>query len=325
MLCAGAFSVSTAFGPTAGGVDANGADARPQFWYEDNNMRRAGGYPPDFHEMFTRPETWRQLRGHIDVYYIRGNTLKNIFNDYGEDFLRDHFVRVLNESGIPIAIDNPTQYKENITRLRRVGATVTHIALQSTLSKCKPDEAPARVPQAVAMVSEIHQAFPDIKIGLIDATPTKGRPYQDLYRSLVAGVKEAGARLDFIHLDCPSDQADEGRRVSWEKVKEVERFVQDELGLEFGFICVSAGDGKTSDKGFYERVTTIPDRYIREGGAPDHFILMSWFPHPARALPENAPEGEYPMTKVGLDLARNLEAWAAREGGGAPLGGNPSH
>ena len=84
----------------------NRPEEGPQFWYEDNNMRRAGGYPPDFREMFTHPESWGSLRSLIDVYYIRGNTLQNIRSDLGEDFVRDCFVKVLSEAGIPIAIDN---------------------------------------------------------------------------------------------------------------------------------------------------------------------------------------------------------------------------
>jgi hypothetical protein len=33
---------------------------------------------------------------------------------------------------------------------------------------------------------------------------------------------------------------------------------------------------------------------------------MSWFDHPSKALPEDAPAGEYPMTKVGLELFHYL-------------------
>ena len=101
----------------------------PKFWYEDNNQRQAGGYPPDFHEMFMRPEKWERLRGLIDVYYIRGNTLKNILAAYGEPFVRDHFVKVLRDGNIPIAIDNPIGTTQTIPLLRGYGATVSHAAV----------------------------------------------------------------------------------------------------------------------------------------------------------------------------------------------------
>jgi len=57
-----------------------------EFWYEDNNMRKAGGYPEDFKEMFEKPETWKEMRSKLSVYYIRGNTLKNVINDLGEEW-----------------------------------------------------------------------------------------------------------------------------------------------------------------------------------------------------------------------------------------------
>ena len=33
---------------------------------------------------------------------------------------------------------------------------------------------------------------------------------------------------------------------------------------------------------------------------------MSWFDYPSKALPEDAPAGEYPLTKVGLELFHYL-------------------
>ena len=39
---------------------ASSRKARPQFWYEDNNVRRAGGYPPDFQQMWEDPDSWKE-------------------------------------------------------------------------------------------------------------------------------------------------------------------------------------------------------------------------------------------------------------------------
>jgi hypothetical protein len=287
---------------------------RPQFWYEDNNVRRAGGYPPDFREMFEHPEKWAELRRRIDVYYIRGNTLRNIFADLGEDFVRDRFARVLARDGIPVAIDNPSGYAEAIPKLRSYGLTVGHIALQSTLSKgpkCPPEEMERRLGATVGKMVEIKRTIPDIKVGLICALPTKGRPYKELYAGLARGMKQAGYGLDFIHLDCPYTEPELGRRIDWPGVREVQRYVQEEIGAAFGFICASIS-GKESDKAFYDDIMNILERYGRDGAPPDHFVLMSWYRHPARSLPEDAPDGAYPMTKVGLDFARQLEAWRRR-------------
>ena len=62
-----------------------GFAAETTFWYEDNNMRKAGGYPEDFKEMFENPDSWSEMRSKLSVYCIRGNTLKNVVNDLGEE------------------------------------------------------------------------------------------------------------------------------------------------------------------------------------------------------------------------------------------------
>ncbi len=291
----------------------------PQFWYEENNVRHAGGYPPDFHEMFLKPEKWENLRKIIDVYYIRGNTLKNIIRKYGEDFIRDHFVKVLNKDKINIAIDNLSQWENNIRILRKYNANVTHIALQSILSKYSinrrkyagfesDQEIQKRMKLAVEQVVEIKKAYPDIQVGIIDAMPTKRREYKKPYSMVVSELKKKGYPLDFIHLDCPMDECESGR-FSWEGAKEVENFVRLKLGLDFGFICSSSiGGGMKSDREFYKNVMKIPEKYILDRGQPDHIIIMSWFPHPAMALPDNAPEGEFPMTKTALHLFEKFKS-----------------
>ena len=125
----------TALFPGTSAVGLQEPQQGPQFWYEDNNMRRAGGYPPDFEQMFTEPDRWSRLRSLIDVYYLRGNTLQNLYRDLGEGFVRDRLVKVLKDSGIPIAIDNLSSWEKNIPLLSGLGAEVTALSLQSTLSK----------------------------------------------------------------------------------------------------------------------------------------------------------------------------------------------
>jgi len=290
------------------GAAGVGKTAKPQFWFEDNNQREAGGYPPDFREMFEHPETWKELRASIDVYYMRGNTLKNLFDDLGEAFVRDRFAKVLKDANIPVAIDNIPSNTSSIRKLAEYGVTISHAALQSSISKCSPEEVPARVEQTIQEIIEFGKKLPGTKIGLVDANPTKGRPWQEPYRRLVEGVRAGGGHLDFIHLDCPCDAANSGRRISWKKIKDVEQFVHNDLGIQFGLICTSATGGKASDEQFYKDVMAIPDRYLKGPTCPDHFIIMSWYPHPSRSLPEDAPKGHYPMTKTALHFVRKLAA-----------------
>ena len=293
------------------------------FWYEDSNMRRGGGYPPDFYEMFTHPEKWAELRSLIDVYYLRAPTLISVTEDYGEEFIRDHFAPVLREADIPVAIDNANDdVSEYLAILQESGLTISHIALQSVLSKRTKgdppgelsDEMRSRVEKAARRVVELKKAYPDAEIGLIDALPTKGGEYKRPYRLLHELTTEAGHPIDFIQLDAPMDYLSEGYPITWEGAEEVERFVQEELGLGYGFIVTSFVGGMQSDQAFYDNVMNTLDEYPVEGGGPDHFVLMSWYNHPARALPEDAPAGVYPMTKVGLHFARALRGIDATAG-----------
>jgi hypothetical protein len=286
--------------------------AKPLFWYEDSNCGMAGGFPDDFERMFTQPDAWKNLRARIDVYYIRGNTLNAIIKKYGEGFIRNKFVKVLAQEGIVIAIDNPGPHQSTLPLLKRCGATVGYIALQSTLSKIKAADykkdgdrlVAERITAAVTEITALKKLYPGIKVGLIDATPTKGRAYEAPYRELARRLAKNGASLDFIHLDCPVEMASAGETISWEKVFEVEAFVRNELKIPFGFICTSSSGGMESEAAFYKNVLEIPKHY--HGHKPDHFIIMGWFTYPKNSLPEKPSSREYSMTKAALDLFTEL-------------------
>lgn len=284
------------------------------FWYEDNNQGVAGGFPDDFERMFTNPDSWKELRSKIGVYYIRGNSLAALVKKYGEDFIKNKFVKVLARDGIVLAIDNPDSNDNAVPLLKRCGANVGYIALQSTLSKIPMPEykkdgprlVAERVDQAVSTITALKKQYPGIKVGLIDATPTKGWDYATPYRELSRRLAANGTPLDFIHLDCPEELPTAGKNITWDKVFEVEDFVKNELKIPFGFICTSASGGRTSDAEFYNNVMQIPEHY--RGHRPDQFIMMSWFPHPEHAIPENPPPGQFTMTKTALDLFKALSS-----------------
>ena len=159
------------------------------FWYEDNNMRKAGGYPEDFKEMFENPDSWSEMRSHLSVYCIRGNTLKNLVNDLGSQWVAKHFCGLLKKDKIPVAIDNPSPDRfPAIKLLQENGIVISHLALQSVLSKFKarpmtPDEKnreiSKRIETALPKLKRLRKEFPQAKIGIIDALPPKGIPYAE--------------------------------------------------------------------------------------------------------------------------------------------------
>ena len=296
-------------------------------WYEDNNMGTAGGAPPDFQEKFYRPDTWVRAREVIDVYYVRSSTLLNPANELDDSFLEKFFVPVLEESGVKIAIDAVGANFLNrrlagtaladrelrlIEKLRAMGGQVEHIALQSVLSKPLREggqvvEYPVqrRIQDVVEYAKMARGRLPDVEIGIIDALPSKGLDYQGPYGELAAALGY-DLKLDFIHLDCPYERAQEGENVSWEGIKAAESFIKRDIATRFGLISTSRTGGETSDETWNDNVLDVPHEYAKAGGNPDEYAIMSWFPYPSSSIPEEAGPGLFPDTKTVLSFAREL-------------------
>jgi len=275
------------------------------FWYEDSNLRKAGGYPDDFQYMFENPDSWAELRSKLSVYCIRGNTLKNVVKDLGEEWVREHFCGVLKREKLPVAIDNPTSLP-SIRLLQDGGVVVSHIALQSVLSKFEKykltsDERNAeitrRIDQAVRRLVELRQQFPDSKIGIIDALPAKGLPYAWPYAELKKKSTAAGAALQFVHVDAPYSKIEQV--IKWKNVEQIKKTISDDLDLEFGVIVTDNEGGMRSNRSFHDQVMLMAEKYPR-AAFPDYFIMMSWYDHPKYAVKNEGPEGEYTMARTSL-------------------------
>ena len=284
-----------------------GAAGKVKFWYEDNNMRKAGGYPDDFQEMFENPETWSAMRSKLSVYTIRGNTLKNIIADLGEKWIIQHFCGLLKKEKLPVAIDNPARIAA-IKLLQDNGVTVSHIALQSVLSKFKksgmsPKEQAAeirkRIAQTVPRLVALRKEFPKAKIGIIDALAAKGLPYDWPYKELYKKSKAAGAALQFIHVDAPYSKIE--KVIQWENFIRIKKTISQDLQLEFGLIVTDNIGGMKSNKAFYDQLMRMAKKYPA-AAFPDYFIMMSWYNHPRYSVKKKGPEGEYTMTKTSLDF-----------------------
>lgn len=289
-------------------------EARPQFWYEDNNMRRAGGYPPDFQQMWEEPDSWKDLRSILDVYCLRGNTLKNVTEEFGKDWIADHLAAVLIESGLPVAIDNPGRggvHFDAMELLQDLGVEIHSIALQSVLSKfaaarMTPDQRAAeirrRIPLAVEQLKIVRQAFPKVALGIIDALPAKGLPWRRFYPEFVRAARDAGVEIAFIHIDCPLSKI--GTVVKDADLRDLRRVISNELRLEYGFICTDNVGGMKTDAAYHaalQRLASIFPRAVY----PDAFIVMSWYHHPRFAV--RRVEGSVPMTQAALEFFLALD------------------
>ncbi len=332
LACAG--RLGSSFSAGSGGATARETAG---LWYEDNNTGRAGGMPPDFKEKFYRPDLWAHAREATDVYYVRATTLLNPENSLDDSFLEGYFVPVLEESGVEIALDavganflhaHPATAAGRIERelalvekLGAMGGRVGYVALQSVLSKPLREEGriveypmQQRIEDVVEYAKTAQEWLPDVEIGIIDALPTKGLEYRDPYGRLAAALGNEGLGLDFVHLDCPYEIPQEGAKITWEGVKEVESFVREDVGARFGFVCTSRTGGETSDEAWNDNVLDAPRRYAEADGLPDEYVIMSWFPHPGSSVPESAGPGRFPDTKTVLSFARELDHYGGEKG-----------
>ncbi|AKF25722.1 hypothetical protein YH65_10240 [Sulfurovum lithotrophicum] len=299
-------------------------------WYEDNNLGQAGYFPPDAKEKFIDPQTWKASRKKMDVYLVRANALyirKNGLTDY---FLKNKMLKVLKDSKIKLALNvrgatlTQTSRKREkirtkeiklIEKLESMGIHIDSINFQSALSKSvkftsHKDKVYAypmkqRIKDIVSYIKTVHQKYPHIKFGLIDALPAKGYPYRKAYKYLVESMQKAHLTLHHIILDLPNDFIEKHHKgVTWKQVIDVEKYVHNDLHLKYGKIFHDAKAGKTSDRLFFTKVMQMATRYKKEGGDPDYCLLMSWYPHPSRTIPETE---KYTQMYLFLKLSERMQ------------------
>jgi hypothetical protein len=292
-------------------------------WVQPPNHGRAGGLAPDFFEMFTtRMDEWEEARRFVAVWVLRITSLVGEHVAVGDDFLRDAFLPRLEAWGIELAVNvtgaTLAQCGAHLSRLDvegdavqhliDLGGNVSYLSLQSPLSKVRNRECPdygreagydLRVADVVRYMTTMHERFPEVNIGLVDAMPAKGWEYQEVYRDLVAALAAQGMELAFLHLDFPMESATPG----WENVREAEKFIRGELGVPFGLLYVSKIGGETSNVAFRDNVLDGYRTFHAAGGRPDHLELTSWYAYPATMLPED-DETTAPFMNLVRDFTR---------------------
>ena len=311
-----------------------GPSTAQELWFEDNNMATGAGMAPDFKKQFMQPDTWKEARRHMDVYFMRANTLMARKNDITDDFLRRHFVPVLRRSRIAIALDvqggtwmsaskqqsgTVKREIELIRKLRKYGGDVRYLSLQSVLSKplrakgkTKPYPMEQRYKDIQLYMTLVKREFPRIKIGIVCALPTHNKDYRKAYKGLKDHLAKSRLAIDHIDLDVPCEYPDKkGNGMSWRKVKEVEDYVRKEIGCEFGLICTSREAGYKSDEAYHNAVMSTLPSYAKVGGSPDRYLIMSWFPHPKTSIPDTATGASYPVMRTVLEFGRKLETMKA--------------
>lgn len=311
-------------------------------WYSDNNLGRAGQVPADFVEKFRKPETFARATRHIDVYMLLATVLARM----DDAFLTQLLFPYLENNRIKLAINaggatwlsaNPRRQAlfeheiELLERIKRLGGLVDYISLQSVLSKPRRDGGPDgegtdfsmadRIRGAVVYAQAARRIFPDVAIGIIDALPAKGMDYRDAYRQLAEALQAAGVTLSYVHLDISFDAARQSRYgTDWAQIREIERYLEHDLKVQFGLFAKSRRAGQQSSAAFREAALASVRCYAGSGGTPREYVFASWFKYPDKTIPETATGDDYPAMRILLELGDELKkieqggaAWVAQQ------------
>ena len=301
-------------------------------WYEDNNLGRANGMPADFASKFSQPESFSQASSYLRVYMVRSNVLAAM----DDGFLADSFHPYLTRNNIKLAIDAVgatwMQAPERkiianreirlLERLKRLGMQVDYVSLQSVLSKPLVIDGVTvdypmskRIKDAVTHAKSVRKIYPQAQIGIIDAIPSHVEDYRQPYLLLKNALARERIALSYIHLDMPFDiPREQLLGITWAQARAVESYVEEVLGLRFGFMTTSAKGGRASSKEFHERVLAAQECYLGAGGTPGDLIIASWFPFPQTTIPETAAGDDYPAMRTVLEYGSQLDRIERRGG-----------
>jgi len=282
----------------------------PPLWFEDNNLAVAAGIPADFKHRFEHPASWAKSRARMNTFMVRTNTLRHPPHGLDDAFLEESLVPVLSGDDVALVLDVTeavwlqhrlatsgktidqflAKTRTLIERIENAGGHVAALSLQSVLSKPLPG-APYPMTmriQDVVLFAEFIETFrPGLPIGVIDALPSKGRPWKGAYTALAHALGDAGLALDHVILDLPWEIAEEEQNgMSWSSAKDVEMHVKG-LGSRFGMGLFSRTGGTDSALAYHERTLSSLKSYRAIGGAPDFYLQLSFFPHPLQSIPDD--------------------------------------
>ena len=190
--------------------------------------------------------------------------------------------------------------------------------------------------EVVDSLAMIHEAFPDVKIGMIESlgyfsvgdeytTTDPGSIYPiDFEEFLVAAKDKLGDRgveldhfhLDFSYQDCRYDGREQGR-LDFGRIMAAERIIKS-LGLECGMIINafddlsygdSAGGNSVQEKekarnpavrsaSAVDNTLEYFDGYVAAGGSPDTWIFQRWQPYPDVTGPETVRDTDMGVTRL---------------------------
>jgi hypothetical protein len=195
------------------------------------------------------------------------------------------------------------------------GGTITYLHMDSpigyTLASAGDEICAFEPPQAASELADymeaVRQIYPDMRFVLIEPVPwyrVGGHPafpgqdrgdLIDILQIAVDTLAAHGLRLEAFHADNPFGYTDWRRRGydGLGKLVQLQNWVQ-ARGIRFGLISNDDLDHpidypENSDSLFFSNTLRSYDQFVAAGGNPDNLPVMSWYPYPQQALPEEQP------------------------------------
>jgi len=299
----------------------------------------------DFVNLFERPEQWAHARQLVSVFkFYQQHTLMPADPIIGPNSY-DAFVRAgafqtltrwgkktaievgavkefyctPDASGMNAAIANTAASVRNV---QSAGGLVSYLAMDEPFVSGRSPVCggPALEPTAdrvATYVAGVHAAFPNIRIGLIEAYPFSSA---DAIQNMLGLLRARGATPAFLHMDVDLAALQAGRDDFARDIKRLQSF---SAGLDVPFGVIIWGNNGDADALYASDagrlLDSVADTFGNWNAMPDQLIIQSWASSSTglRITPANLPESQlYTHTNLLWDIYRRLRG----QSGGSSLG-----
>jgi hypothetical protein len=278
----------------------------------------------EFNTLLSHPEQWTALKQYIGAVLWTDAGLKDASEadlTRWMSTMRALHLTLEIESGVlkPWSSSGEKSFKKDSAiwdKIIKAGGVISAVAMDEPLPaaermKNPPMPTDKALDEIAIYVALVHQHYPQIKVGLINAYPhfSPAQAAQSV-NGLQDRLKQKGVRgLDFYRMD-PNWIAfvlnpQEG---SWDGMKQIQQYC-DSIGLPFSLIYWAADDprevqqngGVQDDHYWYNGLLKEGAAYAGTGARPDQTVIESWVRAPSQTVPEDQ---KLTFTGSALDLLR---------------------
>ncbi|MBI4244858.1 MAG: hypothetical protein HY606_12275 [Planctomycetes bacterium] len=227
-------------------------------------------------------------------------------------------------------------------KIKRAGGTVSYLTLDGPIRRLLyPQESIGKdakgfdsvdqcVDELIDFMKEVLKELPEIKFILLTNFPCWGYKgdvsyqaqgakkqdygdYYDIITAVVKKTKKAGVKFLALTVDNPYEYAvgehesaniPDPSKIDWiGRLRDLENYIKKQ-GWEFNMIFNSEKGGFTSSKLFYKNTLKFIKKYQTAGGAPNRYIIQSWYKYPDKTVPEDE---QYTLTNLVREVIKRIK------------------